>query len=182
MRAQQVAAEDVNEAVRGQAPRDQLRLAHSAFVERHVGPLQDTRRVAVGLAVTHNQNAHAASFRANIEDQTASRFSSSEMRAGGRPRPKSTSCQSQILGDFPELLEGGASFRAGRADGLIKAMADMIVDQRFLGVVDRVLDGLKLLGELQTRPPLFDHVDDHVQVTVGALEALDDVGMRVVGH
>ena len=33
-------------------------------------------------------------------------------------------------------------------------MVNMIVDQRFLGVVDRILDRLQLLGKLEAGPPL----------------------------
>jgi hypothetical protein len=58
----------------------------------------------------------------------------------------------------------------------------MIMNQRLLRIVDGVLDGLELLGQLEAWPPLLDHGDDHVQVTVGALEALDDVGMGSVWH
>jgi hypothetical protein len=41
-----------------QAPRKLLRLTHPAFVERHVGALQNTPSVAVSLAMTHEQNGH----------------------------------------------------------------------------------------------------------------------------
>jgi hypothetical protein len=59
-RAQQVAAQDVNETVVRQAPRELLRLTHPPLVERHVGALQNARGVAVSLTMTHEQDRHAA--------------------------------------------------------------------------------------------------------------------------
>jgi hypothetical protein len=43
-----------------QAPRELFGLTHPAFVERYVGALQNARRVAVSLAMTHEQDRHAA--------------------------------------------------------------------------------------------------------------------------
>lgn len=59
MRAQQVAAYDVDETASEQALCEQLRLTHPAFVERHVRALQNARGIAVGLTMTHEQNRHA---------------------------------------------------------------------------------------------------------------------------
>jgi hypothetical protein len=61
LRARQIATENVNETVGGQAPGKPLRLTHAAFVERHVGALQNAGRVAVGLTMTHEQDRHVAS-------------------------------------------------------------------------------------------------------------------------
>jgi hypothetical protein len=49
----------VNEAVGQQAPRELIRLAHPAFVERHIGALQDACGVAVGLTMTYQPDRHA---------------------------------------------------------------------------------------------------------------------------
>jgi hypothetical protein len=61
-------------------------------------------------------------------------------------------------------------------------MIDVIVDQRFLGVVDRVLDRLELLSELEAGPPPFDHADDRLKMPLRASEAADDLGMVLVLH
>lgn len=58
----------------------------------------------------------------------------------------------------------------------------MIVDKRLLSVLDRALYGLELLGDLHIWPALLNHLDNRLQVAVSALEALDDIGMRVVRH
>jgi hypothetical protein len=46
--------------VSGQALREPFRLTHAAFVERNVGALQNARRIALGLAMAHEQYCHAA--------------------------------------------------------------------------------------------------------------------------
>ena len=61
-------------------------------------------------------------------------------------------------------------------------MVNMIVDQRFLGVVDRVLDRLQLLGKLEAGPPLFDHGDDRLKMAFRPPQATDDVGVVLVLH
>ena len=61
-------------------------------------------------------------------------------------------------------------------------MADVIVDQRFLGIVDCVLDRLELLSKLNTRSALRHHADDLPKVPFGAPEPFDDLGMSLVLH
>jgi hypothetical protein len=66
-------------------------------------------------------------------------------------------------------------------------MIDMVVDQGFFGIIDRVLDGLQLLGKVDAGRTIFDHLDDHPEVSFGPLEASHDVGMigvrlAIVGH
>jgi hypothetical protein len=58
-RAQQVAAYDAIETASQQAPRELRHLTHPAFVERHVGLLQNARGVAVSLTMTYEQDRHA---------------------------------------------------------------------------------------------------------------------------
>ena len=90
--------------------------------------------------------------------------------------------QSEVFRDLPQLLECGSFRLTGGLRRAVEAMGDMIMNQRLLRIVDGVLDGLELLGQLEAWPPLLDHGDHHVQVTAGALEALDDFGMRSVRH
>ena len=61
-------------------------------------------------------------------------------------------------------------------------MADVIVDQRFLGIVDCVLDRLELLSKVETRSSLRDHADDLSKMPFGAPEPFDDLGMSLVLH
>lgn len=62
-------------------------------------------------------------------------------------------------------------------DCVLKAMVDVVLDQRFFGLLDGFLHRLQLLGNLQTLLSLFDHDNDAAQVSVGTLEALDKFGM-----
>src|SRR6266436_1908533 len=61
-RVKQIAAYDVNETVIEQASRELFRLTDAAFVERHVGALQNARCVAGSLTMTHEQNRHTSSI------------------------------------------------------------------------------------------------------------------------
>src|SRR5579859_4057250 len=56
---------------------------------------------------------------------------------------------SQILCDRPKIPERGLRFHTGG----LQAVADVIVDQGLLGILDRALDGAKLLGDLGAGPP-----------------------------
>jgi hypothetical protein len=51
-----------------------------------------------------------------------------------------------------------------------------------LGIVDRILDGLELLSELEAGPPPFDQADDRLKMPFRAPEAADDLGMVLVLH
>ena len=64
-------------------------------------------------------------------------------------------------------------------------MVDMIVDQRALGAGNGVLNCLELLRDIDAWPALLDHCGDTAQMTVRAIEALDDRGMAgvsIMGH
>jgi len=91
--------------------------------------------------------------------------------------------QSQIFGDGSELSQRCClALRPAGTKGSAEAVIDVIVDQRFLGVVDGVLNRLQLLGEFGTRSPLFDHADDGFKMPFRTPEATDDVGMVLVLH
>jgi hypothetical protein len=87
---------------------------------------------------------------------------------------------SQIFGERFELPQSHIALPAGRSNCPIKAMIDVVMDQRLLGIHYRALDRLQLLSKLHARLPFFDHTDDDLQMTVSALESLDDVGMMRV--
>ena len=59
-------------------------------------------------------------------------------------------------------------------------MADMIVDQSFLGILYRAFHRLQLLSYLMAWTALFDHLDNHAEMAIGTLEPLDDRGMMVM--
>jgi hypothetical protein len=88
---------------------------------------------------------------------------------------------SQIFGNQFELLKG-ATRRALGLQWPFQTIADVIMDQGFLGTLDRALDGLQLLSDFQTWSVFFDHFDDGLKVTVGTLETSDDGGVILVGH
>lgn len=59
-----------------------------------------------------------------------------------------------------------------------QAVVDVVVDKGLLGGRNRLLDGVKLLGEINAGPLILHHLDHGPNVTFRAFEALDDVGMR----
>ena len=68
-------------------------------------------------------------------------------------------------------------------------MTDMILDQRALGIGDRLLDGRQLHSDIGAGAAFLDHADDALQMPRRAVEALDDRGMgrvlvrvMMVGH
>ena len=63
-----------------------------------------------------------------------------------------------------------------------KTVLHMILDQLALRVGDGAFDGVELLREIHAGPTLLDHCNDSGEVTVGALKALDDVGVGGVFH
>ncbi|GAB1584145.1 hypothetical protein PPNSA23_40880 [Phyllobacterium phragmitis] len=63
----------------------------------------------------------------------------------------------------------------------------MILDQRSLGLADRLLDCMKLLGDVEARPACLDHFDDPLEMAVRALQPLYNlrvgfVDLRVIIH
>jgi hypothetical protein len=60
-------------------------------------------------------------------------------------------------------------------------MIDVVVDQPPLGFDDRLLDRMQLLSELDATTTLIEHLDDSPHVSFGALEALDDFRVGLMG-
>eukprot|EP01042_Synura_sphagnicola_P018570 gene18571-biopygen18369 len=56
----------------------------------------------------------------------------------------------------------------------------MVLDQGLLGLPDRALDRLQLLGDLEAGTPGLDHLDDLAQMPIRALQPFDDGGMGFV--
>ena len=61
-------------------------------------------------------------------------------------------------------------------------MVDVIVDQFALGVGDGVLNGMKLLREVEAWLTRLDHADKRAQVSFRAFQTLDDGRMTLVFH
>jgi hypothetical protein len=59
-------------------------------------------------------------------------------------------------------------------------MIHMIVNQPPLRFADRLLDRMQLLSEINATAAFIEHLDDSPHVPLGTLEALDDVGMRLM--
>jgi len=62
----------------------------------------------------------------------------------------------------------------------IQAVIDVIVDQRPLGLADRLLNCVELLGKVEARPGLAEHLDDLVQMSLGASEPFHNLGVGFV--
>src|SRR5262249_51024738 len=56
-------------------------------------------------------------------------------------------------------------------------MVDVVVNQGALRSGDRLFDRLQLLGEVQTRTPGFNHLDDAAEVAFRAPQPLHDIGV-----
>src|SRR4030081_3630199 len=89
---------------------------------------------------------------------------------------------SQVPGHGFELPERSPACCPWRLERAVEAVTDVVVNQGLLGVLDRALDRLQLLRNLQARPVLLDHFDDHVKMAVGAPEPLDNRGMLMMRH
>ena len=92
-----------------------------------------------------------------------------------------------IQQEFPNrLVPGGATrdraalIARQRTDDVFKAMIEVVLDQRLLGLSDRLLDRVKLLGEVKAWAPGLDHLDDLAQMALRPLQALGDLGMALV--
>lgn len=56
---------------------------------------------------------------------------------------------------------------------VLQAVVNVVLDQCFLGLLDRFFDSLQLLGDIYARTAFLQHGDHAGQVPVGALESVD---------
>src|ERR1700676_1667207 len=89
---------------------------------------------------------------------------------------------SQVLRDQLEIPERRPAFGAGRLERSFERVADVVVDQGFLGAFDGALHRLQLLGDLAARSPLFNHLNDLFEVAIGAFQTPGNRRMRVFVH
>ncbi|SBT09944.1 conserved hypothetical protein [Candidatus Accumulibacter aalborgensis] len=87
---------------------------------------------------------------------------------------------SQVFGDRFELTDGFVRALRAVANRLFKAVIDVVVHQRLLGVADGAFYGLQLLGDVQAFAAVLKHADDTSEVPLGALQTLDDFRMGSV--
>ncbi len=66
---------------------------------------------------------------------------------------------------------------AGRA---LKTVIEMVVDERSLSLGYSRFHGLELLRNIETRAARFDHRDDAVEMTCGAFQSFEDLGVSLV--
>ena len=80
-----------------------------------------------------------------------------------------------VLGRF-----GRAAIRGG-----VQTVVDVIVDEGFLRLSDRLLHGVELLREIEAGPAVGEHLDHLVKMAFGAFQAFDDfrmAGVRMFLH
>jgi hypothetical protein len=64
---------------------------------------------------------------------------------------------SQVLTDGLELLYRSPAVASVRSHCVFQAMVNVVVHQDLLGLSDRLLDGMKLLRDVEARPTLLEH-------------------------
>ncbi len=87
---------------------------------------------------------------------------------------------SQVLRDGPEFVHGLTLAFGEITDRVLKAVIEMILYQRPLGVADGTFDRVQLLGEIEAWTAFADHFDHAPEVPLGAAQALCDLGMGFV--
>ena len=63
----------------------------------------------------------------------------------------------QIFCQRLEFAEGDVGTDLALAHAIAQAMLDMVLDQFALGIVERVLDCVNLLRQVNSRPPRLEH-------------------------
>lgn len=66
----------------------------------------------------------------------------------------------EVLGDLLEGFQWCAFAIVQRRDGVLQAVIDVILDERALGLANRFLNSMQLLGDVHALTTLFDHGDD----------------------
>jgi hypothetical protein len=92
----------------------------------------------------------------------------------------------EVFRDSSEFVEHLAA-RPGTLHRTVEAMIDMIVDQGFFRIVNRVFYRLQLLGKIDAGGTFLDHRDDCPKMALSPLEAPDNlwvalVRMTLAGH
>ena len=75
----------------------------------------------------------------------------------------------QVFGDLLELVNRRSIPFAQGCYRVFKAVVDMILDQRAFSLAHRLLNSMKLLGNVYTFTSFLDHGDDTAQMTISTL-------------
>ena len=84
---------------------------------------------------------------------------------------------SEIFGELFEFAQRPLGSHPAFADGIGDAVLHMIVDQCPLHRADRALDGLKLLGEVETGSAIGQHLSDRRDMPRRLFETTPDFGI-----
>lgn len=82
--------------------------------------------------------------------------------------------ESEVSSDFSELLHRLALADTQRPHEVFKAVIQMVLDQGFFGLLNRFLNRLQLLRDVETGAPLFQHLYRATQMSAGSAQALDN--------
>lgn len=89
------------------------------------------------------------------------------------------SCElSQVARNFLEVVEGVALFISKWTRHVIKTVIQMVLNERFLGLMNGFLYRLQLLRDVETATPMLDHLNGAVQVPAGAPQAFHNRRVR----
>src|ERR1700754_2116165 len=102
-------------------------------------------------------------------------------RPAGSTLRNSTSPASQIFGDFLELVDRRALAARQRSDRIFKAVIEVVLNERPLGLGDRLFDRMKLLGDIEAGAAALDHRNHGPQMTLGSLEPFGDFTVMLMG-
>ena len=87
---------------------------------------------------------------------------------------------SEVFGDLLELFQWRPLTLGKGADRVFQAVVDVVLDQRALGLADRFLDRVQLLGDVHTGATVLYHGDDAAQMALGTFQPFDDFRMTLV--
>ena len=79
---------------------------------------------------------------------------------------------SEVLRDLLELVDWLSPLPRQRADRVLEAVIEMVLDQRLLRLRDRLLDRVQLLRDVEARAAVLDHLHDAREMTVARVSAV----------
>jgi hypothetical protein len=88
----------------------------------------------------------------------------------------------KVFGDGLEFADDRTRRSAPPVGCLIETVIEVIVDQRLFRLANRLFDRVELLRQIDARPTLIDHGNDASQVTLGALQPLDDLRVALMNE
>lgn len=80
---------------------------------------------------------------------------------------------SEVACEFSELVHGMALANTQRAHKILKAVIQVVLDQGFLGLLNRFLHRLQLLRDFEAGSSLLQHFYGAAQMSAGSAQAFD---------